>query len=270
VKNLLLLTSIVAVAIVLAYWGLLFLMQRSMLFPAPAIAAAPLRPVDARQVWLATAAGRVEAWFLPARSAAHVRGPLIIFCHGNGELIDLWPAAFEEPRRWGVHVLLVEYPGYGRSPGQASEATTTQAVVAAYDWARGRPGIDEERIVAYGRSVGGGVACQLAARRPIAALVLESTFTSVRSLARRYLAPAILVREAFDNLAVVRQYRGPLLLLHGSLDDTIAPRHSRALAAAAHQAELHLLPCGHNDCPRQWPLVHGFLKRCGLLPPQSP
>ena len=59
-------------------------------------------------------------------------------------------------------------------------------------------------------------------------------------------------------------------LLHGSLDDTIAPRHSQALAAAAHQAELHLLPCGHNDCPRPWPLVHGFLKRCGLLPPQSP
>jgi fermentation-respiration switch protein FrsA (DUF1100 family) len=107
----------------------------------------------------------------------------------------------------------------------------------------------------------------LAARRRLAGLVLESTFTSVRSFARSFGAPAFLVRDPFDNLAVVRQYQGPLLLLHGSRDDIIAPSHSQALAAAADQAELHLLPCGHNDCPQAWPLIHTFLARHGILPP---
>jgi fermentation-respiration switch protein FrsA (DUF1100 family) len=268
--RLLLLVGLVIAAVLAAYWSLLFLTQRSLLFPVPVVAGAPARPVDAEQVWLATAAGRVEAWFLPPSTPIVAPSPLILFTHGNGELIDFWPAAFDEPRRWGVAVLLVEYPGYGRSPGHPSEATITQAVLAAYDWARARPGIHPGRIVAYGRSVGGGAACQLAARRPIAALILEATFTSIRAFARGFGAPGFLVRDPFDNLAVVREYRGPLLLLHGSHDDIIVPRHSQVLATEARQAELHLLPCGHNDCPREWPLIHTFLERRGLLPAQGP
>jgi len=258
----------VVAALVVGYWSLLFLAQRAMLFPAPGLASAPPRPADAEQVWLSIASGRTEAWFLRPASPTAGPSPLIVFTHGNGELIDFWPEAFDEPRRWGVAVLLVEFPGYGRSAGQASETTITQAVVAAYDWARARPDVDPGRIVAYGRSVGGGAACQLAARRPVAALVLESTFTSVRAFARGFGAPGFLVRDPFDNLAVVREYRGPLLLLHGSHDEIIGPSHSQALAAAASQAELHLLPCGHNDCPREWPLIHAFLERHGLLPTQ--
>lgn len=258
--------GLIAAAVVAGYWLLLFLTQRSLLFPAPVVGGAPMRPDDAEQVWLATAAGRSEAWFLPATSEAAAPCSLFIFTHGNGELIDFWPEELDEPRRWGAAVLLVEYPGYGRSPGHPSETTITQAVLAAFDWARARADVDPGRIVAYGRSVGGGAACQLAARRPVAALILESTFTSVRSFARRFGAPGFLVRDPFDNLAVVREYRGPILLLHGSRDDIIVPGHSRALAAAARQAELHLLPCGHNDCPREWPLIHAFLERHGLLP----
>jgi fermentation-respiration switch protein FrsA (DUF1100 family) len=258
--------GLVGAVVVAGYWSLLFLVQRFLLFPAPAVAGAPARPADAEQLWLATATGRVEAWFLSPTAAAAAPSPLILFAHGNGELIDVWPAEFEDPRGWGVAILLVEYPGYGRSPGHPSETTLTQAMLAAYDWARARPGIDPARIVSYGRSVGGGPACQLAARRSIAALVLESTFTSVRSFARGLGAPAFLVRDPFDNLSVVREYPGPLLLLHGSHDDIIAPQHSQILAAAARQAELHLLPCGHNDFPRQWPLIHAFLEARGLLP----
>jgi pimeloyl-ACP methyl ester carboxylesterase len=255
-----------AAVFVACYWIFLFRAQRRMLFPAPAVAGAPGRPAKAEQLWLATAAGRTEAWFLPPATATAARVPLVVFAHGNGELIDFWLAAFDEPKRWGLAVLLVEYPGYGRSAGQPSETTITEAMVAAYDWARRHPGIDPARIVAYGRSVGGGIACQLAARRPVAALVLESSFTSVRSFARGFGAPAFLVRDPFDSLAVVRRYKGPLLLLHGSHDDIIAASHSQALAAAARQAELHLLDCGHNDCPRPWPLIHAFLDRHGLLP----
>jgi fermentation-respiration switch protein FrsA (DUF1100 family) len=253
-------------ALVAGYWTLLFLAQRSLLFPAPPAAGAPPRPADAQQLWLATAAGSTEAWFLPPTAPVAGPSPLILYTHGNGELIDYWPPAFAEPRRWGVAVLLVEYPGYGRSAGHPSEATITEAVLAAYDWAQARPDVHPGRIVAYGRSVGGGPACQLAARRPVAALVLESTFTSVRVFARGFGAPAFLVRDRFDNLAVVRQYRGPVLLLHGSRDDIIDPRQSRVLAAAAPQAELHLLPCGHNDCPPPWPWLHAFLQRRGILP----
>jgi fermentation-respiration switch protein FrsA (DUF1100 family) len=248
-----------------AYWALLFRVQRRLLFPAPPMAGAPARPPDAVQVWLPVPDGRVEAWLLPARSSA-TGAPLLIFLHGNAELIDDWPDAFELPRSWGMAVLLVEYPGYGRSSGQPSQASITAAVVAAYDWARARPDFDPTRIVAYGRSVGGGGACALAARREVAALVLESSFTSVRAFAPQFGAPGFLVRDPFDNQAVVARYRGPLLIIHGDHDEVIPTRHGRALAAAAPQAELHLLPCGHNDCPRPWPILEDFLRRDRILP----
>jgi fermentation-respiration switch protein FrsA (DUF1100 family) len=106
--------------------------------------------------------------------------------------------------------------------------------------------------------------CALIGRRPIAALILEAPFTSVRPFASRYGAPGFLVRDPFDNLAQVAGFRGPLLILHGAQDDVIPPCHSQALARAAPQAELHLLPCGHNDCPRAWDLVGAFLRHHGL------
>jgi uncharacterized protein len=243
-----------------AYWAFLFLVQRSLLFPAPSPAGAPPRPRDARQVWLPTPDGRVEAWYLPRGGPASQPAPLILFAHGNGELIDHWPDAFVEPRSWGYAILLLEYPGYGRSQGYPSEATITTAAVAAYDWARAQTELDSTQIVAYGRSLGAGAVCALLGLRPLAGVILEAPFTSVRAFAPRYGAPGFLVRDRFDNMTPLSRYRGPVLILHGAQDDIIPPAHGRALAAVSPQAEFHLLACGHNDCPRPWGHIGPFLR----------
>ena len=248
------------------YWGFLFLAQRWIMYPRPAVNRLPARPDDAEAVWLQTAAGRVEAWYLAPRIGAGSPAPVLLFSHGNGEAIDVWPAAFEPPRNWGCGVLLLEYPGYGRSGGEPSEVSITGAALAAYDWAAARNDIDPRRIVAYGRSLGGGAACAIAAKRPIAALILESSFTSLRIYGRRYFAPSFLLRDVFDNIAALREYRGPLLVMHGANDSIIPPTSGRELAAAVPGAEFELFPCGHNDCPRPWDRIHRFLASHGVLP----
>jgi hypothetical protein len=73
---------------------------------------------------------------------------VLLFAHGNGELIDHWPAEFDEPRSWGMAVLLVEYPGYGRSAGFPAQPTIAAAMAAAYDWIRTQPSLDANRIIA--------------------------------------------------------------------------------------------------------------------------
>jgi fermentation-respiration switch protein FrsA (DUF1100 family) len=57
----------------------------------------------------------------------------------------------------------------------------------------------------------------------------------------------------------VRAFQGPILLLHGDRDQSIPVAHARALQAAAAHAELHVLPCGHNDCAQPWELLEKFL-----------
>ena len=252
---------------VLLWWMLALLVQREVIFPRRAIALPPaldLARIGGERLWLEVDGRRTEAWLLPGRPSARP-GPLLIYAHGNGELIDHWADAFEPARARGASALLVEYPGYGRSEGAPSEASIRETLIAAFDLAVEHGGVDRARVVGWGRSLGGGAICALARQRPLAALVLESTFTSVRSMSARFGVPGFLVRDPFDNLSFVRGFARPLLLLHGERDEVIPVAHGRSLHAAAPGSELHVLPCGHNDCPRSWDTVLAFLAAHELL-----
>jgi len=248
-----------------AYLGVLFLVQRSLLFPIPARVAGADRIGGAEIVRLGTAAGDTGALLL-APHPSNVPVPLIMFMHGNAELAADWLPDFREVHEWGAAVLLVEYPGYGGSPGSPSESSITDVVRAAFDWAAADHRIDSKRIVAYGRSLGGGAAARLAADRNVAALILEASFTSVADFAARLLAPGFLIRDRFDNRAALASYRGPLLVIHGT-DDTIVPiAQGRVLSTLVPGARFHEIDCGHNDCPREWPVIRAFLSDSAVLP----
>jgi fermentation-respiration switch protein FrsA (DUF1100 family) len=259
-------------AAVLIWMAAVWSLQRSVRLPRPPVPS--VSPASGRGDVEIVSLGTdgVEAWYLPPDGAGTDMGgngspaaPVLIFTHGNGELIDYWLDPFEHVRGWGVGVLLVEYPGYGRSGGRPSEASISRTMNAAWDHLAGRPDVDAGRIIAWGRSLGGGAACNLAAERSVAALILESSFTGVGPLGRRFGLFGPLVRDRFDNLAAVASYEGPVLVLHGERDAIVPAEHGRALADAARDSELHLLPCGHNDCPTPWATVREFLIRRDLL-----
>jgi pimeloyl-ACP methyl ester carboxylesterase len=246
-----------------------WLVQRSVLFPVPPAAyAAPNACARAggETQWLELPFGRVEVCWLPATvaNAETTPQPVLLYAHGNGELIDYWPHKFDALRAAGLHVLLVEYPGYGRSAGAPSAASIRATLLAAYDHAVANPRVDSKRIVAMGRSLGGGAVTQLARERDLAALILESSFTSVADVARRLAVPAFLIRDRFESAAVLRNFDKPVLVVHGRQDTTIPVAHGRQLAAIS-GAELHVFDCGHNDCPSHWELVRDFLQRNRVL-----
>ena len=166
-------------------------------------------------------------------------------------------------------MLLLEYPGYGRSGGVPTQRSITEAAVRAFDRLVALPEVDPAKVIGLGRSVGGGVVCSLARERKIAALVLQSSFTRTAAFAGRFLFPKFLVRDPFDNLQVVRQFQGPVLVVHGTEDEVVPYRHGQQLSAAASRGTLVSYPCAHNDCPPSWPafleLVVGFLRREGVL-----
>ena len=169
----------------------------------------------------------------------------------------------------GFAILLVEYPGYGRSSGAPSQKGIERAFCEAYDRALERGEVDGERILFLGRSVGTGAACALAALRPSRALLLISPFTSIVAHAHRRLVSSRLVRDPFDNLSVVRGYDGPVQLVHGREDRLNPYGHSLKLKHAAKEATLLSYDAAHNDCPPDWEQVwedcRGFLEEAGFV-----
>ncbi len=254
----------VFVVLLVAYWGLLFVAQRWVMFPGAAFEYAEHPPQsDTLRVVHTGPDGTWEVWhLLPSEPNA----PTIIYAHGNGELIDLWLQPFEDARRAGYGVLLVEYPGYGRSGGSASKQSVEQAMLAAYDYAVQQPEVDASRIIGYGRSLGGAAVAAASLRRPFAALIIQSSFSSTATLARPYGLWGPLIRDPFDSAAALRAFDGPVLLLHGQHDRIIPQKHSEDLQRASPRAELELLPCGHNNCVHPWRNVVAFLKKHELSP----
>ncbi len=255
------------------YCILLFMLQRMMLFPRGLIGIPPEqipKVVGMEKIWLDTSCGKVESWFIPpAMDADAGPSPVVIFAHGNGELIDFWPSELDPFRDMGIGLMLVEYPGYGRSEGKPTQTNITESFMKAYDWIAKRDDVDKARIVLFGRSIGGGAVCALAEKRHSAALILMSTFTSVRSFAPRYLIPKFLVLDPFDNLTLVRTYKNPLLIIHGRNDEIIPYGHGLKLHKASPLSKLITYEAGHNDCPpdweRFWEDVESFLREARVL-----
>lgn len=255
------------------YAALCFFAQRLVIYPGRGIrasAAPPAPSAGITPIWLETRFGRTEAWLLPGEGDSRGRRPAVLFFHGNGEIIDTLPGEMEGFRELGISVLLVEYPGYGRSEGNPSEASITAAALAAYDAVIRRDDVDPGRIIAFGRSLGGGPACALSRQRPLAALILQSPFTSTRAFTLRFLLPGFLMRDVYDNRAALAAFPGPVLILHGRYDDIVPFSHGVELARVARKADFVPLDCAHNDCPPDWRefrrIVADFLRAHGVIP----
>jgi fermentation-respiration switch protein FrsA (DUF1100 family) len=255
--------------------GVLYVAQDKMVFPRDA-AAPPLKQVPfANTVVMKhelAGGGQVEAWFVPAPgvSDGH-RGPVVVFCHGNCELIDHQGHVVAGYHRLGCSVLLPEYRGYGRDSGYPSQAAITSDVIRFYDEMLQRKDVDAARIVIHGRSLGGGVAAQLAARRKPAALILESSFASVACFSHRYLAPEFLAKNPFRTDEVLPWLDVPVLICHGTHDSVVPIEHARRNRELARKATYVEYNCDHNDFPGPgndgafWGEIGKFLSKSGII-----
>ena len=234
------------VSLYLIATGILFVVQRQMIYPAPHTAAIIEPSAGFQDVTLRTDDGlQLRAIYRSARGDL----PTLIFFHGNGDGLDGAVAATQEIGTLGYGVLLPEYRGYGGNPGSPSEAGLYRDGEAALRWLRTR-GIALDRIVLVGNSLGGGVATELATRHPIAGLVLASAFTSladVAALHMRMFPVRLLLRDRYENRVKLPRVQAPVLIVHGASDTLIPATHGVRLASAAKQSRLIVVPgIGHE------------------------
>ena len=232
------------------YAGVMFGKQEKILFPASSTKHHPLAvqsPSTGRLVEIPASFGNVRMFFQPA-AESFAAGPVILYTHGNFECIEDSFALVHPLVEAGISVAQLEFPGFCGADGDPSFANIVAAENLAYDWLAKQPEIDKSRVVAMGYSIGGGVASELTRDRPVRALVLLSTYTSVEDIAHRYLLPGFLVRYPFDNLARLREYAGPTFFEHGLHDHVIPFAMGQKLAQSKPGSEFLALDCGHDDC----------------------
>lgn len=194
---------------------------------------------------------KLHGWYCPCDKPRAV----VLLLHGNaGNLTHRWHRLQMLQQDVHVTAMIVDYRGYGHSEGVPTERGVLDDARAARKWLAQRAGVKEQQIVLLGESLGGGVAVDLAARDGAAALILESTFTSIPDVAAHempYTPVRYLMRNRFDSLAKIGQYHGPLLLAHGDADELIPAAQSQRLFNAANEPKRRVtIPgAGHNWTP---------------------
>ena len=202
--------------------AVLFLVQRSFLFPIPTAARTTPQAAgfpEAEEHVLATADGeKVIVWHVPAKPGH----PVILYFQGNGDFLAGFFGRFRELIADGTGVVALSYRGYAGSSGQPSERGLLVDAAAAYAFttARYSPG----RIVVWGFSLGTGVAVALAAEQPVGKLILEAPYTSTADVAASvfwFMPVRWVMRDQFQSDARIARVKAPLLIMHGTDDPAI-------------------------------------------------
>ncbi len=236
--------GLAAGAVALYFTGYIMLFEESLIyFPEKG----GIGPSPGEDVYLTTADGlKIHGWYVTHPEAKVA----LLWLHGNAGNIEIRRDLLEGLRRLPANVLLIDYRGYGNSEGRPSEEGLYRDARAAYDWLAKR--LAPERIVIFGKSLGGAPACELAWQAPCGGLIVQSSFTNAADMASRvmpFFPPGRwLVRTRFDNLSKVSRIRCPKLFIH-TVDDEMIPfaMAERLYAAAAPPKEYAWFPAGgHN------------------------
>jgi fermentation-respiration switch protein FrsA (DUF1100 family) len=209
----------------------------------------------------------VHAWWAAPPGWAPSQGAVLI-CHGNGGNLS-WrgPSMRQWVEEMRTAVLLIDYPGYGKSGGDPSESGCYAGGDTAFDWLTDNRNVPPGRILLFGGSLGGAVATDLAARRPHRALVLLCAFTSFPDMAQKsvpWLPGRWLVHNQFDNLKKIPSCAGPVFIAHGTEDQLVPYSQGERLFEAAREPKRFLPLAGfqHRDTPPSafFPALRVFLK----------
>lgn len=189
----------------------------------------------------------LNGWFVPAKDAKVT----VLYCHGNAGNMYHRLHKVKFFHEMEVNFFIFDYRGYGKSTGKPTEKGLYKDAQTAYDYLASRNDVDKNKIVVYGKSLGGPVAADLCNKRQACALILEGSFATVLLRAQQiypFLPMKLLITQKYDAMSRVQSLRIPKLIAHGRQDEVISFRHAEILyAAAANPRQFLPFDGGHND-----------------------
>ena len=189
----------------------------------------------------------LNGWYVPCEGATST----FLFCHGNAGNISDRLDSIDIFHDIGLNVLIFDYRGYGKSRGFPTERGTYLDAMAAYKWLISEKKLDEDKIIIFGRSLGGAIAIDLAAKINKGLLISESAFTSIIDIGKE-LYPFLPVKYCtsikYDSIQKIKNVKIPKLIIHSEDDEIIPFYHGEKLfKAAISPKQFYKMHSGHND-----------------------
>jgi fermentation-respiration switch protein FrsA (DUF1100 family) len=251
-RTLLSLLSIAASIYVLLALAL-YLLQGKMVFlsdlPGRALTASPGDiGLEYEDVSLATRDDeRLHGWYVPATN----RRGVVLFFHGNAGNISHRLDSIEIFHQLGLDTLIIDYRGYGQSTGRTNEQGTYLDALAAWKYLVDERGVPADRIVVFGRSLGGAVGAWLGSQHTPAAVIIESSFSSGVDMARRlypFLPVRLITRLRYPVVEYASRLECPVLVVHSRNDEIIPFEMGQSIYAAVKQRKSFIeLRGDHNS-----------------------
>ncbi|WP_371396001.1 alpha/beta hydrolase [Fretibacter rubidus] len=209
--------ALYSLALLALYFG-----QRAVLYIPPDIYLTPngVELESAVEITVSPESNDIMGWWIAPKSET---APVVIYFHGNGSAVFSASEIYRSFEQQGYGVFALAYPGYPGRRGKPTQDSLTQAAIDGYDYVRAY-GINADRIVYYGTSLGAGVAAQLAGERRPAIIIMEAPFTSAADMAqlRFPIFPAgALTKDKFQTTKALAGTNTPIIWIHGTNDQVI-------------------------------------------------
>lgn len=244
--KLLLIVPLTAAFAYISLVGLMYLSQRTLLYPGASTARPPEHASWGENVYIRTRDGETLHGLY---SQGEPGQPKVLFFLGNADRVSNYGFLARALAARGIGLLAISYRGYPGSTGTPSEDGLLTDGIAAFDWLSTR---SDGEIVVLGQSLGSGVAVHTAGERPAFAVILVSAFQSVVSLAQThypFFPVALLIKDPFRSDLRIAKLRQPKLFIHGRRDAIIPLSSGEALYQVAPEPKQMLVydGSGHND-----------------------
>lgn len=193
----------------------------------------------------------INAWYIPANHSDIREPKTVLFMHGNAGNISHRMETLKIYNRLGLNLLMFDYRGFGISTGKPSELGTYIDAETAWQYLIDERKLEPEDIIIAGRSLGGGVAAELATKTFPAMLILESTFTSMTEVSAKhypFMPTSLIVKHEYETNSKLKDILCPIIFIHSKNDEVIPYEHSKRNFATANEPKQFIeLQGGHGN-----------------------
>ena len=194
---------------------------------------------------------KIHAWFIPTSPTEKQAAKTVLFMHGNAGNISHRLETIQIFHQLGLNVFIFDYRGYGKSTGNPSEKGTYLDATAAWNYLVQERKLSADQIIIFGRSLGGGVASELAINVSPAMLILESTFTSMQEVSKQhypFMPTDIILKHEYETINKLKNISCPIVVVHSINDEVIPFSHAERIYEKANRPKKFIeLRGGHGN-----------------------